>query len=232
VVTVAIASFFLKQTNLSFRQFVAICIFSLFVLVLGYLAITGRLHWLVATGAALLPLLRRLPLILRAIPLVNQLRGFARRTARPQNTGQSSKIQTRFFAMSLEHDSGDMDGEILQGSFRGHLLSSLSRSDLMVLYDECESDMDSLQVFEAWLDRYHADWREQYRGRDSSSSRTTIDGDMSEQEALNILGLDSNATRDNIIEAHRRLMQKLHPDHGGSTYLAAKLNQAKDFLLG
>lgn len=221
-----------KQTNLSLRQFVAMCVFILFIFALAFLAATGRLHWLVAAGAAVLPLLRRLPLLLRAIPLFRQLSGYARSAGWTQRAGQASKIQTRFFTMTLDHDSGEMDGEVLEGTFQGKMLSSLTMSDLMILHRDCQPDPDSLQVLEAWLERCHPDWRQNADSAGQQNSRSFSSSAMTKQEAFEILGLESGASKEKIIDAHRRLMQKLHPDHGGSTYLAAKLNAAKEYLLG
>jgi hypothetical protein len=220
-----------RQTNLSQRQFVAVCVFILFLGGLAFLAATGRLHWLVAVGAALLPLLRRLPLLLRAIPLFQQLSGYARSAGWTQRAGQSSKIRTRYLAMTLDHDTGGMDGEVLEGAYLGKLLSSLTLSDLRTLHGTCMSDPDSLQVLEAWLDRCHPDWRQNTDHAGQQNSNTYTSSSMTEQEALDILGLPPGAPKEKIVEAHRRLMQKLHPDHGGSTYLAAKLNEAKEYLL-
>ena len=57
-------------------------------------------------------------------------------------------------------------------------------------------------------------------------------GKMTVAEAREILGVKADASREEIIKAHRRMMQKVHPDRGGTDYLAAQLNQAKDTLLG
>ena len=214
------------------RRLVAMWVFILFIFALLFLAATGRLHWLVAAGAAVLPLLRRLPLLLRAIPLFRQLSGYARSAGWTQRAGQASKIQTRFLAMSLDNDTGDMDGEVLEGPFQGKMLSSLAMNELMILHRNCQSDPDSLQVLEAWLERCHPDWRQHAEPAGQQNSQRSSSGSMTKQEALEILGLEPGASKEKIVGAHRRLMQKLHPDHGGSTYLAAKLNAAKDYLLG
>jgi hypothetical protein len=224
-------AFLFRQTNLSLRQFFGVCVFILFVAGLAYMAATGRLHWLVAAGAAVLPLLRRLPLLLRAIPIFRQLSGYARSAGWTQRAGQSSRIQTRFLAMTLDHDTGGMDGEVLEGGYIGKLLSSLALSDLMILRETCQVDPDSMQVLEAWLDRCHAEWRQDSESAGQQQGNTFTSSSMTEQEALDILGLMPGAPKEKIVEAHRRLIQKLHPDHGGSTYLAAKLNEAKEYLV-
>jgi len=127
--------------------------------------------------------------------------------------------------MVLDHDSGKMEGKILEGQFQGGLLSELNETQLRSLLAECQVDVDSVSLLESYLDRIDPIWRETHQ-QDSD------DGNLNERQALAILGLESGASREEIIEAHRHLMQKLHPDRGGSTYLAAKLNEAKEYLLG
>jgi DnaJ-domain-containing protein 1 len=113
-------------------------------------------------------------------------------------------------------------------------LSQLSVHDLLELLAQCRaSDAQSAAVLEAYLDRVHGDaWRE-HTGPDPDSEQRAphSDGAMSEEQACDILGVPASADHEEVVAAHRRLMQKLHPDRGGSTYLAAMVNQAKDRLL-
>jgi DnaJ homolog subfamily C member 19 len=85
------------------------------------------------------------------------------------------------------------------------------------------------------LTRFHQQYRQQRSSQDSrggQSSGKPGTGKMSIAQAYEVLGLNPNASRDEIIQAHRRMMQKVHPDRGGSDYLASQINQAKDTLLG
>lgn len=149
-------------------------------------------------------------------------------------SGGASSIRTRWLNMGLDHQTGAMEGEVLQGQFKGRMLSALSVAELLALADECRQDGDSLQLLEAYLDRMHADWRAEPGADDSAASqspRVGGDNQMTEALALEILGLSQGAGREEITAAHRRLMQRLHPDRGGSDYLAQRINAARDFLL-
>ncbi len=127
--------------------------------------------------------------------------------------------------MTLHHASGHMDGEIKLGRHRGRFLSELTLGELTGLFGEI-NDYDSQRLLETYLDHHYPNWREE---RQRSESRSDVE--MSRSEALEALGLLDGASRDDIVTAHRRLIQKLHPDRGGSTYLAALLNRAKDILI-
>ena len=175
-----------------------------------------------------------MPLAYRAVGLFqtfNTIRAFTSRMkagASPGPTpGRTSEVETAFLHMRLDHDTGEMDGAVLRGRYEGCALRELGLEDLLALLDECRTDRQSVAVLEAYLDRIHEDWRES-RGPPPGASS----GEMSESEARAVLGLGPEATREEIVEAHRRLIQRLHPDRGGSDYLAAKLNAAKDLLLG
>lgn len=96
-------------------------------------------------------------------------------------------------------------------------------------------DEDSARLLETYLGRrFGGSWRADDEA-DSEGAHAggngNAGGPLTENEALDILGLEPGASRDEIIKAHRRMMQKLHPDHGGSNYLAARINEAKECLL-
>ena len=164
------------------------------------------------------------------------------RSTQEPRSGQTSAVRTRFLEMSLDHDSGQLDGRVLDGRHAGALLSQLDLAALKeLLADYRIGDAQSASVLEAYLDRARPDWREAEGGAESQEEDAagadrrrrgpTPSGAMTRAEALEILGLEEGAGAEAIRDAHRRLMQKLHPDHGGSNYLAAKLNEAKELLL-
>jgi len=155
--------------------------------------------------------------------------------------GGASNVETAWLAMSLNHASGLVDGEVRQGMFSGRHLSELSLDELLDLYDEVGTeDPRSVPLLDAFLDRVHEGWRDEYaerapRGDDAGSRRRGWGRPeperMSRQDALKILGLGESPSDEEIKEAHRKLMMKHHPDLGGTDYFAAKINQAKEVLL-
>jgi len=146
-------------------------------------------------------------------------------------TGSVSEIETDFLRMQLDHDTGAMRGTVRRGGFAGRRLDELTQVELVALWRECRiGDEASARLMESYLDRLDPNWR-QAAGDAGSGPRTTSDA-MTRDEALAILGLDASADAAAIKRAHRDLMMKLHPDQGGSTYLAAKINRAKEVLLG
>jgi hypothetical protein len=194
---------------------------------------TGRAHWLTAIFAALLPFVRAILALLSAVPLLSRLLASMRvaQSATGPSEGQTSSVQSKYIHMTLSHDSGDMDGEVLHGQFKGRMLNQLNLDELLQLLQECQDDEESIALLQAYLDRvYEDEWRER-AGASDQQQTTGESGELTRQEALQILGLTQDPSEQEIIAAHRRLMQKLHPDRGGSAYLAAKINLAKDLLL-
>jgi hypothetical protein len=196
------------------------------VLVVG-LTLTGRMHWIGAALTGLLVGLRQLaPVLIRLFPMLASLRG----TASTPGGGHTSTVETAILRMQLDHDTGELQGEVLQGPYREWRLSEMDRDQLQELYRYCRAeDDDSLQLLQSYLEQ-------RYPGQEQFDSEPppagSGSGTMSRSEALAVLGLGEGADRDAIVAAHRKLMQKLHPDRGGNDYLAAKINQAKDLLLG
>jgi hypothetical protein len=149
-----------------------------------------------------------------------------------KSAGQKSRVATSLLAMELDHDTGGMDGEVLNGPARGKRLSQLSDAELAAFHILCGGSRDqSRALLEAWLDRNKGEWRATW-GRDAGASAPAASGPMSREEASAVLGVKPNATAEEVRAAHRRLMKDFHPDKGGSDYLAAKINAAKDVLLG
>jgi hypothetical protein len=145
--------------------------------------------------------------------------------ARP---GRASTARSAMIEMRLDHSSGAMTGRVLAGAYAGRGVESLSRPELLSLRQELQrDDPDGVNLLEAYLDRRFAGWRE----ADEGQRQRRGGGAMSRREALEVLGLAEGASAADVIRAHRALMKKFHPDHGGSTTLAARVNQAKDVLM-
>jgi len=153
---------------------------------------------------------------------------FGSRSAR--SSGQSSQVRSQFLDMTLDHDSGNLTGRIVAGPDAGHSLDEYDLPQLAAMMSGF--DAESVALLESYLDRRFPAWRQHAQGNAAGGqSRSAATGKMTDEEAYQILGLQPGAGRDEIGRAHRALMKKLHPDQGGSTYLAARVNEAKDTLL-
>jgi uncharacterized membrane protein YgcG len=190
----------------------------------------GRALFYVAPLAALL-----LPALRRLRSMFSGLRG--------PSSANNSTVETRFIRMTLDHDTGAMDGTVLQGRFAGMRLQELRPNELLALLRECRAeDEEAARLLEAYLDRVRSNWHDEMAG-DQARGGHTGGGhaggghaggggpDVTIDEAYSILGLAPGADAEAIREAHHRLMKQLHPDHGGTDYLAAKINRARDVLL-
>jgi hypothetical protein len=192
-----------------------------------FMLLRGGFQFLWIAAAFLVPyLLRR-----------RGMRGWAQ-ASKPRAEGQRSTVRTRFVAMELDHDTGDMDGKILEGPHRGNWLSDLDFDSVLdLLHLAFNEDSQSAQVIQSYLDRVHGDeWQERAGeaasdGGGSKSGAVPGTSQMTWDEAYEVLGLQPAASAADIRAAHRRLIREYHPDKGGSDYLAAKINEAKDLLL-
>ncbi|MGG5821559.1 hypothetical protein [Falsiroseomonas sp. HW251] len=187
----------------------------------------GLLLWSGRGVQALWSLLLFGPAIWRTVKGIGAARTFARGGS--ASPGQESDVETSHIAMGLDHDSGRMFGRVKAGRFEGADLAELDLPRLLDLMAELAArDPEGVPLLEAWLDRAHPDWRDQAQ----AARPGRAPGPMTREEALEVLGLAPGAGEDDIRAAHRRLMRAAHPDAGGSDWLAARLNEARDVLLG
>lgn len=222
-----------QKFSLTARQNQVLFLIMAALLIVAVLVAMGRLpaqFILAPLGGLGAFLIRFLPTLMRLLPFWQMV--MTRRAAsQPKRSGQTSTIRTKFLEMVLDHDSGEMSGIVLTGQRKGQHLNDMTLEALLGLLLECQADSDSQQVLEAYLDRHQESWREQA----SASSRvppSDAEAPMSRQLALEILGLTDTASEADILHAHREMMRRLHPDRGGSDYLAKKINAAKDYLIG
>ena len=146
-------------------------------------------------------------------------------------SGNVSKVRSNSFAMELDHDTGEVSGRVLKGRFAGMDLMDLGEMDTRVLIAEVQHDPDSMSLLETWLDVNRSGWREYFAEQDASGNPGAETSQNPVAEAYEVLGLKPGASAEDIRAAHRDLMKAMHPDHGGSAYFAAKINQARDLLL-
>lgn len=200
-------------------------ILMLTVVLVVWLTVTGRMHWVGAALTGAFVFLRQtLPWVLRALPFLQRWR-----QSQSSGSGQSS-IQTSFLSATLDHDTGNISGEVISGLHEGWRLDDLSTEQLQELLAQYSGDdPESAELLRAYLAQRN-DWEDQ-EAEQRSQQAQAAQAMNSKAEALATLGLDDTASEEDIVAAHRSLIQKLHPDRGGNDYLAAKINQAKDFLL-
>jgi hypothetical protein len=185
------------------------------------IATEGRIAIFVAPLLPLWPVLRRLRSLFRGV--------------RGPQTGRSSTVETASLRMALDHDTGTMTGTVLRGAFAGMRIEELGRGELLDLLRHCRADdEEAARLVEVYLDRVHPDWRDDLRGgahNGTAGGGAPRGGNMTVEEAYAILGLAPGAEEAAIRAAHHRLMMQMHPDHGGSDYLATQINRARDVLL-
>jgi hypothetical protein len=198
------------------------------LVVLGAIAVGGMLIFGLRFLPSLLPELFGLAGLVITGLIARALRNRSSGGFSSPGTGRRTEVHTAFLKAWIDHGTGDVGGTVLSGRFAGRTLDRLSDSELLDLHEECRNDADSLRVLEAYLDRrLNVDWRtaRQPPPRGPHS-------DMTRAEALAVLGLAEGASEEEIKAAHRRLIRRTHPDAGGTADLAARINRAKDVLVG
>ncbi|MEM5473096.1 DnaJ domain-containing protein [Hoeflea sp. AS60] len=170
-----------------------------------------------------------IPLLAFAVALYSRARAAGRAT---RQGGGQSYVRSAALEMELDLDTGEMNGLVLAGSFEGRELKDLDEPELVQLHSELAGDPESLGLLEAYLDRRAPDWRAGFHVNDDAGlGASPGSGAMTQKEAYEVLGLGPGASEAEIREAHRRLMKRMHPDTGGSAFLAGRINEAKAVLL-
>lgn len=192
------------------------------------LAALGHLPWPAAAGAALLPIAAILVEVwLPRLPWL-----------RRRQRGRTSQLRTKFLRVTLRHDSGAFDGKVLRGAYRGRLLSSMTGAELRLLIVEAASDPESVNILTTYIDGGPSGEEAGHaagngaNGAHRGGRGKPGDGGMERDEAYRVLGLAPGASREAVRQAYRSIMKQVHPDQGGSDYLASKVNEAKELLLG
>lgn len=207
------------------------------VLVLGVGMLSNRIHPLAAVGTAILPFMKRallmLPLLAQSLMIGNSLKGLFNRTrfqsfSDADNDDEGSEASTDELAMVLDHESGNISGRVLKGPHANKDLNELDDIEVAELYRSLKTE-ESKRLLEAYIARHRPDLGTQNHADGEQEAQS--DDQMTVQRAADILGVEPTASRDKIVEAHRRLIQHLHPDQGGSSYLAAELNEARRVML-
>ena len=197
---------------------------SAIAIILILLAATGRIHWVGAAIGAMIPFVRRtIPFLLRYFPLIQR---YVR--TQPQQgpaANNISEVKTAILSMTLDHDSDRLQGDVISGPFAGQSLDGLDLEQLQTLMGYChQQDKDSAKLLMSYLNhRFGSQWQ--------TSPPPDGNGNLTEESAYAVLGLQRGASKAEVVQAHRKMMQKVHPDRGGGGYLAAQINQAKDILI-
>jgi DnaJ domain len=186
----------------------------------------------IAAAAVIMGLMsERVPVVLAGVGGLGAMWLVAARWSRRvrQATKAASSIVTDYIDLRSDQWTGTVTGQVRRGRFQGRALADLSRPELLTLWRECRTtDEPGARLLETYLDRLAPGWRQE----SAEEGGTAVATAMTRADAYAVLGLEPGASDSDIEEAHRRLMRKLHPRQGGSSYLADQINQARKLLLG
>ncbi len=179
---------------------------------------TGRMHWLGAVFAGMLALGRfGLHALFRALPFLRILRS--------NPLINNPRFKTQYLDVNVNLQNGQIYGKVIDGPLSGKNLSDLTESELDQLENFYKgNNKASLYLIRVVRHKPQTSHGNQQGGFPSTTTPTI-------EEAFQVLGLSTDATKKDVIKSHRSLMQKLHPDRGGNDYLASRVNLAKDVLI-
>lgn len=225
---------FWKKTKPQVSVAVVVGLTAVLVVGLLFLIGSGRMHWLLGAITAMLPFLRRGFGLLRFIPSLRVLNnlggmsGFSPFGTRARSAPNTSETETSELRMTLDHSTNAIEGEVLTGQFAGRTLNSLTKEEIVVLASVIREEQ-SRRLLSSYIGRYHPDL--ETASSEETASAETDSPTMDVGRACAVLGVDEDASKDEILDAYKRLIQHVHPDRGGSSYLTSELNEAKKVLL-
>ncbi|MCA0401215.1 MAG: molecular chaperone DnaJ [Proteobacteria bacterium] len=151
----------------------------------------------------------------------------------PIGRARRSEIRTASMLVEIDLADGTIAVRILAGRFQGRQFEKLKTAELVVFAQELATlDPPGLNLVAQELDRRAPGWRKHVKfDTDPRQGAAPVSSEMREEEAYHILGLEPGASEEAVRAAHRTLIARFHPDRGGSTYLAAMVNRAKDVAL-
>lgn len=199
-------------------------VFGLIALIIG-LAVFGRIDVLGAIFATLLLSIKFiLSALIRYFPFIARIYG----VTGGFGMGRKRTLKTEWVKVQVDFSTGRISGAVIKGQFENMELDELDQSQLESLLAECGNDAKSSYLIQTYMAQRFG---QQQGGSGSTGGSAPSKGGMSHEEALEILGLEGNPDEKEIKTAHKKLMQKLHPDRGGNDFLASLLNRARDHLL-
>lgn len=197
--------------NVAVAALIAITLFAVF---------TGRMHWLGGVIAGVFALGK---MGIRYLPLLKFLG--------KSNLFGSPTFSTPHIKAQVDLQTGDVTGEILSGPLQGKNIEALTDEELAELHTYYK-DKDKRAFYLIYVVMQRRNTTNSGSSGGTNQQKTFVDaGDIALKEAEQILGLKDSYTKDDVVAAHRSLIQKLHPDRGGNDYLASQVNLAKDTLL-
>lgn len=197
-------------------------VFGLVIVIIG-LAVFGRIDALGAIFASLLLSIKYIiAFSIRNFPIIARIYG----ATNGFGMGKKRTLKTQWLELSIDFSTRGISGKVLKGQFVDSNLDDMPQTDLEALLQECKADSKSSYLLQTYMNQ-----RFNTQKSGSDGHQVPSNASMSREEALEILGLEGSPTQEDIKLAHKKLMQKLHPDRGGNDFLASLLNRARDQLM-
>ena len=208
IVAICIFVFFGNQISARYKKYLIISL----IIILGCLLIfSGKLNFLPVALAPALLFFRRIS------SLLTILNFFSRSSF---GSKFKPKINTKYLQIEIILQSRQATINIIEGNFKGRSFSSLSQNEVSKLLEELKlNDPRGFNILNVII------------SQNKQSTSSTDKSQMTDEEALSILGLKKGASDEDIKKSYYDLMKKFHPDKDGNNYLSNLITEAKNKLL-